>query len=139
MLIVASSVSAPLQTRILRLEMESASKLPQRIKWGSLLQQCGRSGEGKLHTLSMDPPSMHSTMVNWLSRRKNGVESRPMKKKSITKASFPISIGIGAGNGETIDLADPNQRNNLDGVQKAQAMQQLMAIQEQMNKLMADF
>lgn len=53
--------------------------------------------------------------------------------------SFPISIGIGAGNGETIDLSDPNQRKNLDGEQKAQAMQQLMAIQEQMNQLMADF
>ncbi|KAL3769815.1 hypothetical protein ACHAWU_010323 [Discostella pseudostelligera] len=53
--------------------------------------------------------------------------------------SFPISFGIGAGNGETIDLSDPNQRKNLDAEQKAQAMQQLMAIQEQMNKLMADF
>merc|ERR1719254_330623 len=37
----------------------------------------------------------------------------------IGETSFPISIGIGAGNGETIDLADPNQRNNLDGEQKA--------------------
>ncbi|KAL9188641.1 hypothetical protein ACHAXT_007019 [Thalassiosira profunda] len=54
-------------------------------------------------------------------------------------AAFPISIGIGAGNGETIDLSDPNQRKNLDGAQKKQAMQQLMAIQEQMNQLMADF
>eukprot|EP00578_Thalassiosira_sp_NH16_P016332 CAMPEP_0181127692 /NCGR_PEP_ID=MMETSP1071-20121207/28336_1 /TAXON_ID=35127 /ORGANISM="Thalassiosira sp., Strain NH16" /LENGTH=249 /DNA_ID=CAMNT_0023213453 /DNA_START=130 /DNA_END=879 /DNA_ORIENTATION=- len=54
-------------------------------------------------------------------------------------SSFPISIGIGAGNGETIDLSDPNQRKNLDGQQKKQAMQQLMAIQEQMNQLMADF
>eukprot|EP00584_Thalassiosira_punctigera_P007679 CAMPEP_0172529044 /NCGR_PEP_ID=MMETSP1067-20121228/3225_1 /TAXON_ID=265564 ORGANISM="Thalassiosira punctigera, Strain Tpunct2005C2" /NCGR_SAMPLE_ID=MMETSP1067 /ASSEMBLY_ACC=CAM_ASM_000444 /LENGTH=239 /DNA_ID=CAMNT_0013313033 /DNA_START=103 /DNA_END=822 /DNA_ORIENTATION=+ len=54
-------------------------------------------------------------------------------------APFPISIGIGAGNGATIDLSDPNQRKNLDGEQKAQAMQQLMAIQDQMNKLMADF
>lgn len=54
-------------------------------------------------------------------------------------SSFPISIGIGAGNGETIDLSDPNQRKNLDGEQKAHAMQQLMAIQEQMNKLMEDF
>ena len=41
--------------------------------------------------------------------------------------AFPISIGIGAGNGETIDLSDPNQRKNLDGEQKKQAMQQLMA------------
>jgi hypothetical protein len=53
--------------------------------------------------------------------------------------SIPISFGIGAGNGETIDLSDPNQRKNLDAEQKAQAMQQLMAIQDQMNKLMADF
>lgn len=59
--------------------------------------------------------------------------------KGTAKAPFPISIGIGAGNGETINLADPNQRNNLDGEQKAQAMQQLKAIQEQMNELMADF
>lgn len=55
------------------------------------------------------------------------------------KNAYPISIGIGAGNGETIDLSDPDQRRNLDGEQKAQAKQQLMAIQEQMNKLMADF
>lgn len=65
-------------------------------------------------------------------RAANGKISNPT-------ASFPVSIGIGAGNGETIDLSDPNQRKNLDGEQKAQAMQQLMAIQEQMNQLMADF
>ena len=53
--------------------------------------------------------------------------------------SFPISIGIGGGNGETIDLSDPNQRKNLDGEQKAAAMQQLMAIQEQMSNLMENF
>jgi hypothetical protein len=53
--------------------------------------------------------------------------------------SIPISFGIGVGNGETIDLSDPSQRKNLDAEQKAQARQQLMAIQEQMNKLMADF
>lgn len=53
--------------------------------------------------------------------------------------SIPISFGIGVGNGETIDLSDPNQRQKLDAEQKAQARQQLMAIQEQMNKLMADF
>lgn len=53
--------------------------------------------------------------------------------------TFPISIGIGTGNGETIDLSDPNQRKNLDGEQKAAAMQQLMAIQEQMTNLMQNF
>ena len=53
--------------------------------------------------------------------------------------SFPISIGIGGGNGQTIDLSDPNQRKNLDGEQKAAAMQQLMAIQEQMSNLMENF
>mmetsp|Transcript_9239 Transcript_9239/g.20836 ORF Transcript_9239/g.20836 Transcript_9239/m.20836 type:complete len:245 (-) Transcript_9239:135-869(-) len=61
------------------------------------------------------------------------------KVNNAPTTSFPVSIGIGAGNGETIDLSDPNQRKNLDGEQKAQAMQQLMAIQEQMNQLMADF
>lgn len=58
---------------------------------------------------------------------------------SATTTSFPISIGIGGGNGETIDLSDPNQRKNLDGQQKAAAMQQLMAIQEQMSNLMENF
>ena len=58
---------------------------------------------------------------------------------SATTTSFPISIGIGGGNGETIDLSDPNQRKNLDGEQKAAAMQQLMAIQEQMSNLMENF
>ncbi|KAK1741777.1 hypothetical protein QTG54_007350 [Skeletonema marinoi] len=53
--------------------------------------------------------------------------------------SIPINIGIGAGNGETIDLSDPNQRKNMDGEQKAHAMQQLMAMQEQMKNLMADW
>ena len=56
-----------------------------------------------------------------------------------TKTPCPISIGIGAGNGETIDLSDPGQRKNLNEGQKKQAMQQLMAIQEQMTQLMADF
>ena len=56
-----------------------------------------------------------------------------------TKTPCPISIGIGAGNGETIDLSDPSQRKNLNDGQKKQAMQQLMAIQEQMTQLMADF
>lgn len=52
---------------------------------------------------------------------------------------FPISIGVGAGNGETIDLSDPNQRKNMDEEQKAQALEQVMAMQEQMKKLMADW
>ena len=59
--------------------------------------------------------------------------------KSNNTTTFPISIGIGTGNGETIDLSDPNQRKNLDGEQKAAAMQQLMAIQEQMTNLMQNF
>ena len=56
-----------------------------------------------------------------------------------SSSSFPINIGIGAGNGETIDLSDPNQRKNLDEEQKAHAMQQLMAMQEQMKNLMAEW
>jgi len=69
------------------------------------------------------------------------VKKRRAANGKIAKAapSFPINIGIGAGNGETIDLSDPNQRKNLDGEQKAQAMQQLMAMQEQMKNLMADW
>lgn len=58
---------------------------------------------------------------------------------SSSASSFPISIGIGAGNGEVVDLSDPNQRKNLDEKQKAAAMQQLMAIQEQMTTLMQNF
>jgi hypothetical protein len=46
---------------------------------------------------------------------------------------------VGAGNGETIDLSDPNQRKNLDEEQKAQAMEQIMAMQEQMKNLMANW
>lgn len=56
-----------------------------------------------------------------------------------TPAPFPVTIGIGAGNGECIDLSDPNQRRKLDGEQKAQAMQQLMAMQEQMKHLMDEW
>jgi hypothetical protein len=59
--------------------------------------------------------------------------------KSESNTPFPISIGVGAGNGETIDLSDPNQRKHLDGEQKAQAMEQIMAMQEQMKNLMANW
>ena len=60
--------------------------------------------------------------------------------KIIGAAPSSIPINIGIGNGETmIDLADPNQRRNMDGEQKAHAMQQLMAMQEQMKNLMADW
>ena len=54
-------------------------------------------------------------------------------------APLPVTIGIGAGNGECIDLSDPDQRKKLGEDQKAQAMQQLMAMQEQMKNLMADW
>jgi hypothetical protein len=60
-------------------------------------------------------------------------------KLIMAPSSIPINIGIGVGNGETIDLSDPNQRKNMDGEQKAHAMQQLMAMQEQMKNLMADW
>ena len=72
-------------------------------------------------------------------KKRRGVEGNGTETCENNSASFPISIGIGVGNGETIDLSDPNQRKNLNKEQKAHAMQQLMAIQEQMNKLMADF
>jgi hypothetical protein len=72
-------------------------------------------------------------------KKRRGVEGNGKVSCVSNSASFPISIGIGVGNGETIDLSDPNQRKNLNREQKAHAMQQLMAIQEQMNKLMADF
>ncbi|KAL3794752.1 hypothetical protein HJC23_012762, partial [Cyclotella cryptica] len=52
---------------------------------------------------------------------------------------FPISIGIGAGNGECIDLSDPSERMKLDGEQKALAKEQIMAMQEQMKNLMANW
>ena len=52
---------------------------------------------------------------------------------------FPISIGVGVGNGESIDLSDPNQRKNMDEEQKAQALEQVMAMQEQMKNLMANW
>merc|ERR1711862_511815 len=48
------------------------------------------------------------------------------------KTPFPISIGIAGGNGETIDITDANQRRNMHGDQKNQALLQLMAMQRQM-------
>lgn len=54
---------------------------------------------------------------------------------SESNTPFPISIGVGAGNGETIDLSDPNQRKHLDEEQKAQAMEQIIAMQEQLKNL----
>ena len=64
------------------------------------------------------------------------------KRRAVDKTEntpFPIAIGVGAGNGETIDLSDPNQRKNLDGEQKAEAMQQIIAMQEQMANLVANW
>lgn len=82
----------------------------------------------------------HGEVVVTAKKRRGGPRGNSeMGGAGDSVTSFPISFGIGAGNGETIDLSDPNQRKNLDAEQKAQAMQQLMAIQEQMNKLMADF
>jgi len=78
----------------------------------------------------------HGEVVVTSKKIRRGTNGNKLNKSN---APFPVSIGIGAGNGETIDLSDPNQRKNLDGEQKAQAIQQLMAIQEQMNQLMADF
>jgi hypothetical protein len=52
---------------------------------------------------------------------------------------FPISIGIKAGNSETIDLSDPTQRQLLGEEQKAQAKEQIMAMQEQMKNLMVSW
>ena len=76
----------------------------------------------------------------FLTAKKRRGEGRVNFANDSSIASIPeISIGIGVGNGETIDLSDPNQRKNLNREQKTFAMQQLMAIQEQMNKLMADF
>ncbi|KAL7512336.1 hypothetical protein ACHAXN_009442 [Cyclotella atomus] len=66
-------------------------------------------------------------------------KKRKAVNKSESNAPFPISIGVGAGNGETIDLSDPNQRKHLDEEQKAQAMEQIMAMQEQMKNLMANW
>ncbi len=65
------------------------------------------------------------------------------KRKALTTKTestpFPISIGIGAGKGECIDLSDPNERMKLDGEQKALAMEQIIAMQEQMKNLMANW
>ena len=72
-------------------------------------------------------------------KKRRAVKGNGGKPCAVANTPFPISIGIGTGNGETIDIADPDQRKHLDGEQKAQAMQQLMTIQEQMNKLMAEF
>ena len=72
-------------------------------------------------------------------KKRRGVEGNGKVSRDNNYATFPVSIGIGVGNGETVDLSDPNQRKNLNREQREDAMQQLMAIQEQMNKLMADF
>jgi hypothetical protein len=58
---------------------------------------------------------------------------------SHSETPFPISIGIKAGNGETINLSDPTQRQLLGEEQKAQAKEQIMAMQEQMKNLMASW
>lgn len=83
----------------------------------------------------------HGEVVVTAKKRRGGPASKSEVEVSggTDHSAIPISFGIGVGNGETIDLSDPNQRRKLDAEQKAQARQQLMAIQEQMNKLMADF
>lgn len=100
-----------------------------------------RKGETvKTYSVNGSPvdPFDHGEVIVTAKKRR-GFKDNNTGKGVAAKTAFPISIGIGAGNGETIDLSDPNQRKNLDGEQKAQAMQQIMAIQDQMNKLMADF
>lgn len=115
-------------------------KTPAPLRMGKppMTTRTARRGEVmKTYSLNGSPidPFDHGELVV-TSKKRRGVKTND---NGGVNAPFPISIGIGAGNGETIDLSDPNQRKNLDGEQKAQAMQQLMAIQEQMNKLMADF
>ena len=66
-------------------------------------------------------------------------KKRQRPTAAASRTPFPISIGIGAGNGETIDLSDPAQRQLLGEEQKAQAKEQIMAMQEQMKNLMASW
>ncbi len=79
-------------------------------------------------------------MVITVKKPRRGAANAKNGKIIAAPSTIPINIGIGAGDGETmIDLADPNQRKNMDGEQKAHAMQQLMAMQEQMKNLMAEW
>ena len=92
---------------------------------------------GKRHeTYLFSSPPLNGSSVNGspVEQFDNGELVITAKKRRGCQgvAPFPVSIGIGAGNGECIDLADPDQRRKLDDDQKAQAMQQLMAMQEQM-------
>ena len=66
-------------------------------------------------------------------------DHRRIATASHSRTPFPISIGIKASNGETIDLSDPTQRQLLGEEQKAQAKEQIMAMQEQMKNLMASW
>lgn len=45
------------------------------------------------------------------------------------KTPFPISIGVGGGDGEIVDITDPDQRRKMNGEQKQAAFQQVSAIQ----------
>mmetsp|Transcript_7485 Transcript_7485/g.17227 ORF Transcript_7485/g.17227 Transcript_7485/m.17227 type:complete len:223 (-) Transcript_7485:73-741(-) len=55
------------------------------------------------------------------------------------KTPFPISIGVGGGDGEIVDITDPDQRRKMNGEQKQAAFQQLKAMQQQMESLMEDW
>jgi len=43
------------------------------------------------------------------------------------KTPFPISIGVGGGDGEIVDITDPDQRKKMNGEQKQAAIQQVSA------------
>ena len=43
------------------------------------------------------------------------------------KTPFPISIGVGGGDGEIVDITDPDQRRKMNGEQKQAAIQQVSA------------
>jgi hypothetical protein len=77
-------------------------------------------------------------MVVTAKKQRGGLRGGGGGADNHSSMSIPISFGIVAENGETIDLSDPNQRKNLDAEQKAHVKQQFMAMQEQMIKMMAD-
>ncbi len=82
--------------------------------------------------------SINGSLVDQFNPRR-ARHHRQKATASHSRMPFPISIGIKAGNSETIDLSDPTQRQLLGEEQKAQAKEQIMAMQEQMKNLIASW
>eukprot|EP00804_Cyclotella_cryptica_P010553 CCRYP_018790-RA/>CCRYP_018790-RA protein AED:0.11 eAED:-0.01 QI:0/0/0/1/1/1/2/0/208 len=73
---------------------------------------------------------------------KGGLVVTAKKRKALPpKQKAPLSHlhWHWTGNGKCIDLSDPNEQMKLDGEKKALAKEQIMAMQEQMKNLMANW